>query len=35
MFVAGFIGSPPMHFIARVKDRAVELPLVTVPLPEA
>jgi multiple sugar transport system ATP-binding protein len=33
LFVAGFIGSPPMNFMpAQVRDGAVELPFVTVPL---
>ena len=35
LFVAGFIGSPPMNFLpATVKDDKVELPFVTVDLPE-
>jgi len=35
MFVAGFIGSPPMNFVpAIVKDHAVSLPFATVELPE-
>ncbi len=35
LFVAGFIGSPPMNFMpATVKDGKVELPFVTVDLPE-
>jgi multiple sugar transport system ATP-binding protein len=34
MFVAGFIGSPPMNFVpATVEDGAVRLPFATVPLP--
>jgi multiple sugar transport system ATP-binding protein len=35
LFVAGFIGSPPMNFLpATVKGDKVELPFVTVDLPE-
>jgi len=35
MFVAGFIGSPPMNFVpATVQDHSVSLPFATVPLPE-
>ncbi|MEQ8834328.1 MAG: sn-glycerol-3-phosphate ABC transporter ATP-binding protein UgpC [Miltoncostaeaceae bacterium] len=35
LFVAGFIGSPPMNFMpATVKDDRVELPFATVDLPE-
>ena len=35
MFVAGFIGSPPMNFVPGVvRDGALELPFVTVDLPE-
>lgn len=35
LFVAGFIGAPPMNFLpAKVKDGEVELPFCTVPLPE-
>ena len=35
LFVAGFIGSPPMNFMpATVKDGKVELPFATVDLPE-
>ncbi len=35
LFVAGFIGSPPMNFMpATVKGDKVELPVVTVDLPE-
>jgi multiple sugar transport system ATP-binding protein len=35
LFVAGFIGSPPMNFMpATVKDGRVELPFTTVDLPE-
>jgi multiple sugar transport system ATP-binding protein len=35
LFVAGFIGSPPMNFLpATVKGDQVELPFVTVDLPE-
>jgi multiple sugar transport system ATP-binding protein len=35
LFVAGFIGSPPMNFMpATVKDGKVELPFTTVDLPE-
>jgi multiple sugar transport system ATP-binding protein len=35
LFVAGFIGSPPMNFLpATVKGDEVELPFVTVDLPE-
>ncbi len=34
LFVAGFIGSPPMNFLpARVKDGALGLPFVDVPIP--
>ncbi|KHL10742.1 multiple sugar transport system ATP-binding protein [Mumia flava] len=34
LFVAGFIGSPPMNFLpARVKGDELELPFVTVPIP--
>jgi multiple sugar transport system ATP-binding protein len=36
LFVAGFIGSPPMNFLpAAVEDGAVRLPFGTVPLPPA
>jgi multiple sugar transport system ATP-binding protein len=36
LFVAGFIGSPPMNFLpATVKGNAVELPFGTVSIPEA
>ena len=35
LFVAGFIGSPPMNFVpAQVTDDHLELPFVTVPLDE-
>ena len=35
MFVAGFIGSPPMNFVpAWIEDRAVRLPFATVEIPE-
>ncbi len=35
LFVAGFIGSPPMNFVpATVQDDSVRLPFATVPLPE-
>jgi multiple sugar transport system ATP-binding protein len=34
LFVAGFIGSPPMNFMpATVRGDSIELPFVTVPLP--
>ncbi|MGE0217025.1 ABC transporter ATP-binding protein [Mycolicibacterium sp.] len=33
LFVAGFIGSPPMNFVpARVKGNEIELPFATIPL---
>ncbi len=36
LFVAGFIGSPPMNFLpAKVKGDQLELPMTTVPIPEA
>src|SRR5690349_11676361 len=35
LFVAGFIGSPPMNFVpARVRGNELELPFVTIPLRE-
>ena len=35
LFVAGFIGSPPMNFLpARVRDDRLELPMVSAPIPE-
>lgn len=35
LFVAGFIGSPPMNFVpARVRGNEIELPFATVPLRE-
>jgi multiple sugar transport system ATP-binding protein len=34
LFVAGFIGSPPMNFLpARVTDEGLELPIGTLPIP--
>ncbi len=36
LFVAGFIGSPPMNFLpATVRDGQLELPMATAPIPEA
>ncbi|WP_375481110.1 ABC transporter ATP-binding protein [uncultured Jatrophihabitans sp.] len=36
LFVAGFIGSPPMNFLpATVGDNVLEMPFVNLPLPEA
>ncbi|WP_375500903.1 ABC transporter ATP-binding protein [uncultured Jatrophihabitans sp.] len=36
LFVAGFIGSPPMNFLpATVGDGVLEMPFVNLPLPEA
>ncbi|RLP12472.1 ABC transporter ATP-binding protein [Propionibacterium australiense] len=35
LFVAGFIGSPPMNFLpARVRDGRLELPMTSAPIPE-